>query len=63
MLPFYDKIKHGDSIVTLYFVREEAEKNSGNPLKVQDTFVRDFSEIIRVLRLRDKFTAHLLIEG
>lgn len=29
MLPFYDKIKHGDSIVTLYFVKEEAEKIAG----------------------------------
>lgn len=34
ILPFYDKIKHSDNIVKLYFVGEETDEVAGNRLKV-----------------------------
>lgn len=63
MLPFYYKIKHRDNIVKLHLEGKETKKIAGNRKKVKDTFVRKLPEIIRVLRLQDKLTAHLLIEG
>lgn len=47
----------------LHLEGKETKKIAGNRKKVKDTFVRKLPEIIRVLRLQDKLTAHLLIEG